>query len=177
MFSSLRVIALLSCLSCLAASGCVTDKVVVFKKHVITNEDMKKHHGDYAAKQWPGDMKPDRVRVYEKNGKQRFTYRVDESYDVQFIASTVPGSKKKVTVIAMPSQEATEKDVLFLLARSEKETLQFWFVSKSRAVAKGRLKVKQDVFLAEDVKTFLKAHADAFVEANKPDIVLQKMKN
>lgn len=169
-----RTIAL-SCL--LFATGCVTDELVVYKESVLSKDARGPFLGVYEVLEWPGEMKPESVRVTETDEELGFSYSLpDKNIQLDFVLSTIPNSKKKLHLMSIPSQQDTNRANMFFIGKAERDETQIWAVFSNSPVAKQQLNFTGGKAKAEDVKAFLVAHADAFVTANKPQVRLRKGK-
>lgn len=166
----------ISCLLLLA--GCVTDKLVVYKDSVLSEKDMRPFLASYKVEKWPGDNKPETVRVAGKKGKHHFTYTTGEKkIKVRFLVSKIPGSKTGLHLLSLPAQKDTNQANLFFIGRAKKDQTDLWIVFSNMPVAKGRLEFENGKAKAEDVKKFLSKHADAFVKENKSTVTLRREKS
>lgn len=158
----------------LFVAGCETDELAVYKDSVVGKEAAKAFVGVYQVRDWPGDEKPESVCVTEKDGELRFSYSVpDKKYEVRFVLSKIPNSKKDLYLLSIPGQEATNQANLFFVGQADKDQTNIWVVSSNMAVAEGHLGFQDGKAKAGDVKMFLAKHADAFVAANEPQVKLK----
>jgi len=161
-----------------ALVGCITDELVVYKDSVVGKEAAKPYLGVYHVEEWPGDMKPEKVRVAEKDGELHFSYSVpDKNYDVRFVLSKIPNSKKDLHLLSLPGQGATNQANMFFLGKATQNETRIWAVFANLPVAKDHLTFQNGKFKAKDVKAFLSKHADAFVMANEPQVRLKNPKD
>ena len=168
----LRRTLLASCL--LFVAGCVTEDLAVYQDSVVSKEATKAFVGVYEVKQWPGNAAPERVRVTVEDGKLRFSYSLpDKKYDVGFVLSKIPNSKKDLYLLSIPGQEATNQANMFFIGKAEKEKTHIWAVFSTLAVAKDHLSFPNGKAKAADVKKFLAQHADEFVTENESQVRLE----
>jgi hypothetical protein len=161
----------------LLVAGCVTDELAVYKDSVVTREAAKRFLGEYQVEQWPGDAKPERIRVTEQDGELSFSYSLpDKKIQLRFVLSKVPNSKKNLYLLSIPGQEATKQANMFFLGKADKDQSSIWAVFSNLPVAKDHLSFRDGKAKAEDVKTFLAKHADDFVMANEPQVTLMNPK-
>lgn len=171
-----RRIIVATCL--LLMAGCITDELAVYKDSVVSKDAMKPFLGMYQVEQWPGDMKPTSISVTENEGKFRFSYSLpDRKVDARFVLSKIPNSKKDLYLLSIPGQEDTNQANLFFIGRMKQDQASIWVVVGELPVARDHLKFTSGKAKAEDVKTFLAEHVDAFVAANEPQVTLQHAKN
>lgn len=157
----------------LIASGCVTDEVVVFKDAIVGKDAAKQFLGVYKVEEWPGDMRPESIRVTEADGKQSFSYSLaGNEIKVQFVVSKIPKSEQDLFLLSVPGQDDTKQANLFFIGKREKEKTSIWAVLSTLRVARDNLSFQIGKAKANDVKQFLMNHADAFVAANKPVVTL-----
>ena len=157
--------------------GCVTEELVVFEEGVVKKGAMKPFLGTHQVEQWPGDTKPTSIEVTEKDGEFSFSYAVgDQKIHLKFMLSKIPGSKKKLQLLSIPAQEDTNQANMFFIVKAGKDQTYIWPVFSSLPVAKDHLEFEDGKAKAEDVKTFLTKHADAFVTANEPPVTLKHRK-
>ena len=163
--------------SLLVVAGCVTDEVAVYNDSVVNQQAAKRFLGEYQVEQWPGDMKPETIRVADKDGKLRFSYSLPEKkIDLEFVLSKIPSSEKDLYLLSIPAQADTNQANLFFIGRADKDQTYIWAVFSNLPVAKEHLSFEQGKAKADDVKTFLVKHADAFVTANEPQVTLRHEK-
>lgn len=167
-----RIIGLL--LLTVFVSGCITDKVAVYKETKLNKKQMRKHHAVYKVEQWPGNDGPKEVRVYGKEGKTHFAYKAEEAIDIHFLLSKIPNSKTGLHLMALPPQKGSDDKAMFFVGRAEKQKTMLWVVFANQPVAKDKLPKKN--LTAEQLKTFLAKHADEYAKENKPQIVLAREK-
>ncbi len=164
-----------SCL--LFVVGCVTDELAVYKESVVKKKDMKPFLGEYAVVEWPGDAKPKKVRVGQKEGKFHFAYTADEKkIQASFVLSKVPKSKKGLHLLSLYKQESSNNANVFFIGRVEKEKTHLWVVHSNLPVAKGELTFTNGKAKAGELKEFLAKRGDAFIAANEPLVTLVKQK-
>lgn len=156
-------------------AGCVTDEPTVYKDSIVGKDAVKAFVGEYQVEEWPGNAKPESVSVAQKEGELSFSYSVpDKKYDVHFVLCKIPNSKQDLYLLSIPSQEATNQANLFFIGKTEKKETHIWAVFAKLPVANDHLSFQNGKAKAEDVKTFLSKHADAFVQANEPQVRLKK---
>ncbi len=177
----------LLCFAVLFASGCLTDELVVYEKGLLTPEEMKPLLGAHELTELrsgsDGKAMPfekGRLAVEKKGDKYHFSLEIDykngsEKYAGPFLLSRIPESKSKLLVLAIPDCTSKPRDGdkldlknVFLLVKREGDQTYAWLVLNERPVAKGKIaSAGQGGFKADQVKSFLEKHADAYVKANK----------
>jgi len=159
----------------LSIAGCITDELAVYQDSVVGKEAMKPYLGTYHVEAWPGDMRPTSIAVTQEEDKFSFSYALgDRKVNVNFVLSKIPGSRKDLYLLSLPAQKDTEQANMFFVGQAGKERTSIWAVFSSLPVAQEHLDFTDGKAKAEDVKKFLKQYADAFVEANEPQVALKK---
>jgi hypothetical protein len=168
-----RWIIVATCL--LLIAGCITDELAVYKDSVVSKDALKPFLGVYQVEEWPGDDKPESVRVAEDDGELSFSYSLpDRNIQARFILSKIPNSKKDLYLLSIPAQAETDQANMFFVGKADKDQTYIWAVFSNLPVTKDHLSFIDGKAKAEDVKSFLATHADAFVAANEPQV---KFKN
>jgi hypothetical protein len=159
----------------LAAAGCVTDKPVSYEDHALSQKQMKAFAGTYQVENWPGNVKPDLVKVTEVDRGLQFAYSLpDQQVEARFQLYKIPGSEKNLHLLSLPAQEDTNQANMFFIGRKQDDQTQIWAVFGNMPVAQDHLQFTEGKAKAEDVQRFLRQKADAFVAANEPQVVLKK---
>lgn len=159
----------------LAAAGCVTDKPVSYEDNALSQQEMKSHVGTYQVESWPGNVKPDLVKVTEAEPGLQFSYSLpNEQIEARFQLYRIPESRKDLYLLSLPAQEDTNQANMFFIGRKQDDQTQIWAVFGNMAVAQDHLQFTEGKARAEDVERFLRQRADAFVAANAPQVVLKK---
>ncbi len=157
-----------------ACVGCITDELVVYKDSIVGKDAAKPYLGVYQVEEWPGDMRPEKVGVAEMGGRLAFSYNLmEKKYDVRFVLSKIPNSKKGLFLLSIPGQPDTNQANMFFLADVTKDETYIWAVLANLPVAKDQLTFENGKFKAGDIKNFLMQHSDAFVQANQPQVKLK----
>ncbi|MBC8355744.1 MAG: hypothetical protein H8E66_27525 [Planctomycetes bacterium] len=156
----------------LFVAGCVTDELVVYKETVVTKASIKPFIGVYHVEEWPGNAKPESVRVTEKDEDLHFSYSLpDKKVQLHFLLSKIPNSKSELYLLSIPGQDDTNQANMFFIGKAEKGQTHIWAVFSNLPVAKDHLKFQDGK--AKEVKKFLAKRADAFVMANEPQVTLK----
>ena len=161
-------------------AGCVTDKLVVFQKGLLSDEEMKPFLGEWTLTRrldWDGKKRAFRkgtLALAKKGLDYHFLMELDDdrwSAD-HFLLSKIPNSKSGLLLLSSPKVDSCEN--FFGIAKQDNGTLYFWVVCEDQPMAKGRLSIQDGSFRASDVESFLEKHADAFIRANSPNFTFKK---
>ncbi len=172
-------------------AGCVTDKLLVFEKGLLSSDEMKPLLGKYV---WTDLTEPDngttakvgngKLVLEERGPRYHFSMEGDiEDKHVEYegfvVLSKIPDSKSGLLALASPklTNPKDEDDGLqnfFMIMKRDKDKLYGWLLFDSAPVAKGRFSDKAGKFKASEVKTFLEKYADAYVLANPPNYTFKK---
>lgn len=159
----------------LLLSGCVSDELVSYPDHPFSDQAKREYLGEYTVVRWPGEVKAESARIRLDEGVLRFEYKQGgKPVSLKLVLSHVPGSRKQLFVAAIPKQTENARANLFFLGRTVKDRTELWAVLGNSDVAKGKLPFRQGQAKAAEVVEFLRAHGDAFVDANAAIAILER---
>lgn len=191
----MRVIHCILLLGLVLIAGCITDKLVVFEKGILSDEEMKVFLGAWELTELHAlDGKRRSFEkgnlVIQKDGpRYQFSLKItrgdSEEVAGHFLLSKIPDSKSGLLLFSCPTlkmktKEHEESEVIlnfFCILKRDGNTIHFWWVGPDRPVAKGRLSSSRGGsagYQSEDVTSFLEDYADAYVLANAPLYTFKK---
>ena len=157
----------------LPLAGCVTEELAVYDDAVVGEQAARRYVGEYRVEAWPGDDRPETIRVSAPDGKLRFAYSLrGKNVDLPFVLSKIPNSQQNLHLLSVPSHDDTNQANLFFIGRADDDQTHIWAVFANSRVASEHLDFQNGKTKAADVKTFLAQHADAFIAANEPQVKL-----